>query len=108
MQPKTQKTEELEATFNELAVQWLKATAYHSSSSSIVGHPAYQRIVELGDAALPLIFRELEQEQVMRVHWMHALGDITGVTPVPKELWGKVNRMAEIWLQWGWEQGYRW
>ena len=108
MQPKTAKTEELEATFNELAERWLKDTAYHSSSASIVKHSAYQRIVELGDAALPLIFRELEQGPVMMVHWMHALRDITGVTPVPKELWGKVEKMTNIWLEWGREQGYRW
>ena len=108
MQPKTTKTEELEAAFNELAKQWLKDTAYHSSSASIVKHPAYRRIVELGETALPLIFRELEQGTVMRVHWMHALRDITGATPVPKELWGKVEKMTNIWLQWGREQGYRW
>ena len=108
MQPKTRKTEELEATFTELAEQWLKDTAFHSSSAPIVRHPAYQRIVELGEAALPLVFRELEQGPPMRVHWMHALRDITGVIPVPKELWGKVDIMTNIWLQWGREQGYQW
>ena len=107
MQPKTTKTEELQATFNELAEKWLKETAFHSNSYFIVNHPAYQQIIEMGEAALPLIFRELERKQ-MRPHWMHALRDITGASPVPKELWGRVDSMAEIWLQWGQEQGYQW
>ena len=108
MQPKAKTAQELEARFNALAGQWLKDTAFHSNSASIIKHPAYQRIVELGEAALPLVFRELEQGPPMRVHWMHLLRDITGASPVPKELWGKVNRMSELWLQWGREQGYRW
>ena len=108
MQPKATGTTELEATFHKLAGQWLRETAYHSNSASIISHPAYQRIVELGETALPLIFREIEQKRMMRVHWMHALRDIAGATPVPKELWGKVDKMAAIWLQWGREQGYQW
>ena len=70
MQPKTTKTEELEATFNELAEQWVKKTGMLSNSASIMKHPAYQQIVELGEAALPLVFRELEKGQ-MAVHWPH-------------------------------------
>ena len=115
MQPKTTKTTELEATFNELAMQWLKATAYHSNSAPIVRHPAYQRIVELGEAALPLVFRELEKGQ-MAVHWPLVLSAITGAdpTPPPKKLpapgWVALDIKAihKAWLEWGREQGYEW
>ena len=114
MQPKTQKTKELESTFNELAEQWLKDTAYHSNSAPIVRHPAYQQIVELGDAALPLIFRELEKGQ-MAVHWPHVLRAVTGAdpTPPPRKLHADfvaldIRAIHDAWLQWGKEQGYKW
>ena len=72
MQQRATRTEELEATFNELAEQWVKKTGMLSNSASIMKHPAYQQIVELGEAALPLVFRELEKGQ-MAVHWPRRL-----------------------------------
>jgi hypothetical protein len=114
MQPKTRKTEELEARFNELAEQWLKDTAFHSSSAPIVRHPAYQQIVELGEAVLPLVFRELEQGQ-MAVHWPHVLRAITGANPEPQPkklpagwIGLDIKAMHKAWLEWGREQGYQW
>ena len=105
MQPKTQKTEELEATFNELAVDWIRATASHSNPSIIARHPAYRQIIAMGEQAIPLILGEMAQKQ-NRPHWFQALYDITGMTPAPQEIWGKVEEVASSWLQWGREQGY--
>ena len=115
MQPKTQKTEELEATFNKLAEQWVKKTGILSNSVSIMKHPAYQQIVELGEAVLPLVFRELEKGQ-MAVHWPLVLSAITGAdpTPPPKQSpapgWVALDIKAihKAWLAWGREQGYQW
>ena len=115
MQPKTTKTEELEATFNELAAQWVKKTGIHSNSVSIMKHPAYQQIVELGEPALPYVLRELEKGQ-MAVHWPLVLSAITGAdpTPAPKKLpspgWVALDIEAihKAWLDWGREQGYQW
>lgn len=112
MQPKTQ---ELEATFNKLAEQWVKETGFYSNSESIIGHRAYQQIVELGEAALPLVFRELEKGQ-MAVHWPHVLSAITGAdpTPPPKRLpapgWVALDVKAihKAWLDWGRDQGHQW
>ena len=116
MQPKTPETTELEATFAELAKQWIKETAFHSNDYFIVNHPAYRQIIEMGEAALPLIFREMEMNGG---HWFWALQIITGANPAPEEAWGKVEgapgwiryKVREIqkaWLEWGREQGYRW
>ncbi len=114
MQPKTPETTELEAAFNLLAEAWLKETAFHSNGYSIVKHPAYQQIVELGEVALPLIFRELEKGQ-MAVHWPYVLRAVTGANtePPPKQLPAgfvglDIKAIHEAWLQWGREQGYRW
>ena len=114
MQPKTPETTELEATFNRLEEQWLRETAFHSNSYFIVNHPSYQRIVELGEAALPLIFRELEKGE-MAVHWPCVLRAVTEVNPepLPKQLPAgfiglDIKAMHEAWLQWGREQGHQW
>ena len=114
MQPKTPETTELEAAFNKLAEQWIKDTAFHSNDYFIVKHPAYQRIVELGEAALPLIFRELEKGGTA-VHWPHVLSAVTGAdpTPPPKQLTAgfvalDIKAIHKAWLQWGREQGYQW
>ena len=113
MQPKPITTE-LEAAFAKLAEEWRRETAFHSNDYFIVNHPTYQRIVELGEAALPLIFRELEKGQTA-VHWPHVLSAVTGAdpTPPPKQLPAgfvalDIKAIHKAWLQWGREQGYQW
>jgi hypothetical protein len=59
---------------------------YNSSTIMIhcisTNHPAYQRIIEMGQPVMPLIFRELEREPD---HWFWALQSITGENPVKLE-----------------------
>ena len=104
MQPKTQ---ELEATFNKLVTQLTKDTGFDSVGNKTVEHPAYREIICMGDNALPLIFRHMEGEEI-GPHWFEALKAITGSDPVPRVLWGKINAMEDVWLEWGREQGYMW
>jgi hypothetical protein len=66
-------------------------------------HPAYQQIIGIGPAAVPLLLRELERDVD---HWFWALKAITGVDPVPPASRGKVREMAAAWLRWGRDQGY--
>ena len=66
---------ELERTFFELANRWRDETALLSSVTRTAMHPAYQRIIGMGPAAVPLILRELEQRPD---HWFWALTAITG------------------------------
>ena len=106
MQPKTRKTEELEATFNELAEQIRRDTGFSSHIADRVKHPAYQEVIGMGEAGLPLIFRYMEEGK--GGFWFHALSAITGTDPIPKELWGKIREMENVWLTWAREQGYRW
>ena len=107
MQPKTAKTEELEATFNELVKQLNRETGFDSVGKKTVEHPAYQEVIGMGENALPLIFRHMEGDG-MGPHWFEALKAITGANPVPRELWGKIRAMEQVWLEWACQQGYRW
>ena len=101
MQPKTQ---ELEATFNELAEQWVRETAFHSFGHFITNHPAYREIVAMGEAALPLVFREMKKNGY---HWHYVLHEITGIyPPIAADEVGIADKVDGAWLKWGKEQGY--
>ena len=64
--PPTGPPESIEEKFRRLAATWRAETAYVSSSSDLVAHPAFQEIVGMGAAVIPLLLRELEQRTG---HW---------------------------------------
>ena len=96
---------ELEQTFTALATRWKAERGPTSFVTEMTNHPAYQEIIALGDAAVPLLLRELEREPDF---WFAALRALTGANPVPPASRGKVTEMAGAWLAWGRQQGYRW
>ena len=96
-------TETLEERFQRLSALWHDETAYLSSSTASAEHPAYQEIIRMGPAALPLILRDLEKTLH---HWFFALRAITGADPVPAEHRGKIDSMAADWLRWGRANGH--
>ena len=91
------------AKFRALAAQWKRETTNISSMSRIVMHPAYQRIIGMGGAAVPLILCELQKQPDW---WFWALSAITGADPVPAEKSGSLKDMTTAWLAWGQEHGY--
>jgi hypothetical protein len=101
--PSPQPSAELESTFQELARQWHEETAHLSSMTQAAMHPAYQRIIGMGPAALPLIFRELERTGG---HWFWALRAITGEDPTEPEDAGKIRKLTDRWLAFARERGY--
>ena len=74
-----------------------------SSITAMAMHPAYQRIIGLGPAAVPLLLRELEREPD---HWFWALKSITGEDPVSPADRGKLRAMTQAWLNWAEGHGY--
>ncbi len=91
--------------FKKLASQWKADTAMLSDLSQKVIHPAYQRIIGMGPDVIPLLLQELNQQPN---HWFWALRAITGVNPVKSENRGHIKRMAQDWLDWGHDHGYKW
>ena len=94
---------DLATEFHALADQWRRETGMLSSSSKMAAHPAYRKIIGMGDAAIPLLLRELEERPD---HWFAALRAISGENPVPREYAGRVPKMCECWLGWGRRKGY--
>jgi hypothetical protein len=91
--------------FAQLADQWRKERGATSMAKHMAEHPAYRKIVAMGDKAVPLILAELERQPD---HWFIALHEITSASPVPEESRGKIKEMADAWIQWGRQHGYRW
>ena len=54
--------ESITERFESLAKQWKADTALLSSATALVSHPAYQRIIALGSAVVPLLLCDLERE----------------------------------------------
>jgi hypothetical protein len=93
----------LEETFKTLADLWLRETRHQSSTTRIVNHPAYLKIVALGEPAIPLLFREMRARSGF---WFYAIADITGE---PCNLGGRpgdIRAAKEAWFRWGEEHGY--
>src|SRR3990172_7182599 len=61
--------------FYTLMRTWKKEVLLLSSTTKIVTHPSYQRIIGMGQDVIPLILREFEREPN---HWSWALRAITG------------------------------
>ena len=83
--------------FEALANEWEAATRFLSSVHQISMQSAYQRIIGMGPAAVPLI---LERMASRRGHWFWALEAITGEDPVLPEHAGDIQAMTNDWLGW--------
>ena len=104
--PTTPAAESIEQHVVRLLARWREETAYLSSSTRITDHPAYQGLIALGPAALPFLFRDLEQTG--DGHLSKAMAAITGAHPVPADERGQVRKIAETWLRWARENGHQW
>jgi hypothetical protein len=94
-----------EKKFNKLRDEWKTKRGHEPSTTKIILIPAYQKIIGMGQDAIPFLLRELETDLD---NWFWALMMITDDDPVPKELRGDGEAMAKAWIQWGKELGYRW
>jgi hypothetical protein len=98
--------ESIEHQVTLLLRRWRDETAYLSSSTAITGHAAYQELIALGPAALPSLFRDLEQTG--DGHLSKALTAITGAHPIAPKERGQVRKIAESWLRWARENDFQW
>jgi hypothetical protein len=97
-------TETIEERFRHLEALWRAETGHLSSSSKIIGHPAFREIIRIGHAVVPFMLCDLEQQPRL---WVWAMHEITGVDPVPVADRGDIVKMTDAWLRWGKEHGYR-
>jgi hypothetical protein len=90
----------LAQNFQRLAETWRRETGFFSFMQQKAVHPAYQRIVGMGWAVVPLLLKELQHQPD---HWLWALQAITGEEPARGT--ETLQAAAEAWLNWGRERG---
>lgn len=93
----------LQLRFLMLACKWKQDNLFESSPWRMAAHPDYQRIIGMGQRAVPLILQQLAREADF---WFEALVAITDEQPVPPKHAGDVEAMRQDWLRWGREKGY--
>ena len=89
-----------DALFQLLIKNWHEERGATSSITQIIACTSYQRIIGMGERALPLIFDRLQAEGDDPDHWGWALHVITGVNPVSPEAAGDTVQIAQAWLDW--------
>jgi hypothetical protein len=86
---------------------WLERWRSEAGFSSLLmdkrTHPIYQRIVEMGEEAIPLLLEEIQSRPSFVFMALH---DITGDDPIAPEHRGRLEAMIEDWLRWGTERGF--
>ena len=90
-------------TFERLADEWERDRPRGADVGQMTQHPAYQRIIAMGEPAVPWLLQRLAEKPN---HWFVALNAITGARPVPPESRGRVKEMVQAWLDWGRRNGY--
>jgi hypothetical protein len=77
-----------------------------ATGSNLGDFPAgreYQQIIGLGEAAIPLLLKELEKKSG---HWFWALKSISREDPVLPESRGRISEMTQAWMDWGQAKDY--
>ena len=90
-------------TFERLADEWEHDRPRGADIEQMTKHPTYQRIIAMGEPAVPWLLQRLAEKPD---HWFLALNAITGARPVLPESRGRIKEMTQAWLDWGRQQGY--
>lgn len=94
-------SDEQREQFRSLADQWERETEFESSPNRAAMHPAYQRIIGLGPAVIPLLLERLQDDPG---HWFWALAATSGEDPATGAT--TLGEARRAWLRWGRERGY--
>ncbi|GEM_PF-1126012 len=88
--------------FENLVKVWKKATSHFSFIRQKIVHPAYLRIIGMGEKAIPLILEELQTSP--SASWFPALAAISGNDAALEAK--SLDEAVQRWLDWGKQQSY--
>jgi hypothetical protein len=94
------KAESIRPEFARLAEEWRIDTQHLSQISKKVLHPAYFRIMGMGEPATPLLLEALRDRPA---HWFAALRAITNIDPASPG--SNPSAARDAWLDWGRKHG---
>jgi hypothetical protein len=92
--------QELWSCFQKFVDQWKQERGTIVSVTQMSVCPAYQKIIAMGPAVVPLILKQLEIEGDNPDHWFWALRYLVGINPISEKDRGNMKKMAKAWLDW--------
>jgi hypothetical protein len=95
------KSELLRVEFEALDKKWRRETRHLSLVSKKIAHPAYLRIIAMGEPAIPLLLESLRDRPS---HWFAALQAIANTDPCHID--ATPAQARDAWLNWGTSHGY--
>jgi hypothetical protein len=93
----------IQAAVQRNFAEWMDGVGISSDGTVIISHPAYKRIVSLGQDAIPFILKNIQQKPSL-LAW--ALFDITKENPVRPSDYGKLDKITKAWVKWGKKNKY--
>lgn len=87
--------------FQVLRKEWIAKRGATSSINEMSMLDSYQKIIGMGEKAVPLILAQLKQEGNKPDQWFWALRAITDANPIRPEDQGDFRAMAKAWIEWG-------
>ncbi len=102
LKAKVEAETQIESEFANLVKVWKKATLHNSFIRQNIVHPAYLRIVGMGEKAIPFILQELKERP--SASWFPALEAISGDNAAQSAK--SIDEAVQSWLAWGKQESY--
>jgi len=87
--------------FEACAARWLQETKHCATIYESTKHPAFEKILSMGESVVPLILSHLHRRAE---HWCWALTEITHENPAENAN-GDIEAIRQAWLEWGRQRG---
>jgi hypothetical protein len=91
--------------FQRLANRWREETFFSSSVTNNLAHPDFLAIMAMGEKALPLILKELQDHGGQWTTALRYIVDRDDYPDKPEDV-GKPRELKEAWLAWGRRNNY--
>lgn len=92
--------------FQHLAEEWKAKRGATSSITEMSMMEPYQKIIGMGESAVPLILAQLKAEGDEPDQWFWALRILTDANPVKPQDQGDFLAMSRAWIDWGTTKDY--
>ena len=91
--------------FDALRREWERDTMLVSNAATVLSHPAFMKVIALGDSVVPAILEFIESHPKESLFWTIALQTIVDDDPVPVEERSNPSKRRARWIEWGRRHG---
>lgn len=87
--------------FHRLRVEWENETGHLSFLEQRIKHPAFLKIIGMGEKAIPYLINDLRQRKHRR-YWLFVLNQIVDESnnPTQRSDKGNLEALSQLWIDW--------